>query len=120
MLVSLIARAWAGDRLVASFAATVPERAIDLGWREWGGGGDELDRVDGAGAQLDLLGAAVDEQLAGVDPCLQGGVEAQHAVEAKHVRDEVVGERGEPLFFIESRGAGAVEVGRRYLGESAQ
>ena len=53
--------------------------------------------MDGAGAQLDLLGRAVLEQLAGFDLALQGRVEAQHAVDAEHVRDEVVGEGGEAV-----------------------
>ena len=69
-------------------------------------GGEQLDRVDRAGAQLDLLGAAVDEQLAGVDPRLQRRVEAQDAVEAQHVGDEVVGEGGEAVFVAKLGDAG--------------
>ncbi len=59
--------------------------------------------MDRAGAQLDLLGAAVIEQLAGVDPFLQRWIEPQDAVEAQDVRDEVVGEGGEPVFFTAVR-----------------
>jgi hypothetical protein len=36
--------------------------------------------VHGAGAQLDLLRGAVDEQVSGVDRILQGGIEAEDAV----------------------------------------
>ena len=57
--------------------------------------------MHGAGAQLDLLGRAVLEQLPGVDRPLELGVESEHAVEAEHVRDEVVGEGGEALFAAE-------------------
>ncbi len=60
------------------------------------------------------------EQLASFDPRLQLRVEPQHAVEAQHVRDEVVGEGGEPFYRLawsdRRRGSRAVEVGRRYLG----
>ena len=69
-----VAAAGARAGLVAGPAAAVPERGVDLGRGEVGaGGGEQLDRVDGGGAQLDLLGGAVDEQLAGFDPGAEAG-----------------------------------------------
>ncbi len=99
-------------------AAAVPEQRVYLGRGEVGAGcrGEQLDRVHGAGAQLDLLGRAVLEQLAGFDRLLQGGVESQDAVDAEDVRDEVVGEGGEPVAVLEGGDAGAVEVGGGDLG----
>ena len=69
-LVGGVAGAGPGERLVALGGTTVPEDSVYLGGRERRGGGEQLDRVDGAGAQLDLLGRAVLEQLAGFDPAL--------------------------------------------------
>ena len=72
--------------------------------------------MDGAGAQLDLLEGAVDEQLTAVDRLLQGGVEAEDAVDAQHVGDEVVGESGESLRAAQPRDPEAIDVGGGDLG----
>ena len=56
------------------------------------GGDEQLDGVQRAGADLDLLGRVVLDQLLGVDPGDEVVVELEHAVEPQHVRDEVVGE----------------------------
>ena len=49
-----------------AIATAVPEGAVDLGCGEGAaaGDGEELDGTDGAGAELDLLGRAVEEELA--------------------------------------------------------
>ena len=51
------------------------------------------------------------EQLAGFDPLLQVWIESQHAVEPKHLGDEVVGEGREP---VEAGQIG--ETGPRHVG----
>src|SRR3954464_12463447 len=80
--------------LVARGGAAVPERVVHGG----GGGGavgldEQLDGVQRAGPDLDLLGRVVREALLLVDAGDELGVEAQDAVDAQHVRDEVVGEQ---------------------------
>ena len=56
---------WRGPGLVARLGAAVPEHVVDRGGRRGAVGGDEqLDGVQRAGADLDLLGGVVLEQLA--------------------------------------------------------
>ena len=77
---------------------------------------EPLAGVDRAGAQLALLCPAGLEQLAAVDARRQRLVEHQHAVEAQHVRQEVVGEDGQLVDVVEGRDAREHEVVGRDLG----
>ena len=97
-------------------SAAVPEGTVDLVPGEVGGDGKQLDRVEGAGAQLYLLGGAVDEELFGFDPVGQIGVEPEDAVDAEDVGDEVVGEGRQLLDAREVGDAGPVQVGCSQLG----
>ena len=72
--------------------------------------------MDRAGAQLDLLGRAVDEELAGFDPRGQPRVEPEDAVDPQHVGDEVVGEGGEAVEVAELGEPGAGDIGGGDLG----
>ena len=76
---------------------------------------DQLDRVERARPDLDLLAGIVLDQLLALDPLEQRGVVIEEAVEAQHVRDEVVGEHRQPIEVVERRHAGAGEVGGRDL-----
>ena len=80
------------------------------------GGHEQLDRVDRAGADLDLLRRVVLDQLLGVDPRDELRLELEHAVEPQHVRHEVVGEQRERAEVARGRDALEVEVGGGELG----
>src|SRR5207302_3640705 len=60
---------------------------------------------------LDLLGTAMLEQLALLDPPAQLRLEAQHSVDAQHVWDEVVGEHRQPIEVAETGHAGSRQIG---------
>ena len=73
------------------------------GWGRFRGRGDEqLDSVDRARPDLDLLGRAVLDQLPALDSRDQLGIEPQHAVEPQHVRHEVVGEHRQLREVVEA------------------
>lgn len=104
-------------RLVALGPPTVPEQVVESLRRELRARPrHELDRLDAARADLDLLLGAVHEQLARVDAGQQPGVVGQDAVDAQHVGDEVVGEEREAVEIAEARGAGVMEIGANELG----
>src|SRR5689334_6695052 len=93
LLVGGAARAVPGPRLVGRLATAQPQQLVDVGRAAVGSrGGDELDRVQRAGADLDLLGRSVLDQVTALDALRQCCVEAQDPVEAQDVGDEVVGE----------------------------
>jgi len=98
--------------LVARLLATVPEHPIDLGGADVAAPGphDQLDRVHGAGSDLDFLAGAMLEQLAALDPLHQPRREVQHAIESQHVRHQVVGEHRELLKVAEPRNTRQREV----------
>ena len=89
-------RAVARHGLVVRGLPAVPEPSVEHARRNAGAAGDELARVQRAGADLGLLVARRD-QLPGVDAGGQLGVVAQHPVHAQHVGHEVVGEDREPV-----------------------
>ena len=64
-----------------------------------------------AGADLHLLGRVVLDQRAGVDPSHELVVEAQDAVEAQDVRDEVVREKGERRQVVAAGQALEAQIG---------
>ena len=72
--------------------------------------------MQGAGSDLHLLGRAVLDQLPAVDAGDERGGEVQHAVEAQHVGDQVVGEHRQPVEVGGARDAGAGEIGGGDLG----
>lgn len=72
--------------------------------------------MDRAGAQLNLLGGIVDQQLAGFDPRGQLGIEVEDAVEMEDVGHDVVGEGGEAVEIAKPSGAAATDVGGGELG----
>src|SRR4051794_8596323 len=107
--------------LVARCGAAVPEDVVDGGGGRVAVGGDQqLDRVQRAGADLDLLGRVVLDQLLGVDAGDQIGIELEHAVDAQDVWHEVVGEQRERTEIAGGRDAGQREVGGGDLGTLVQ
>src|SRR4051794_34640775 len=87
-------RAVARAGLVARLAAAVPEHVVDhRGTRASVCGDEQVDGVQRAGADLDLLRRVVLEQLLRLDPGDERRLELEHAVEPQHVRDQVVGEQ---------------------------
>src|SRR3954466_2597298 len=106
------ARAVARTRLVARLAAAVPEHVVHHCGRRVAVGGDEqLNGVQRARADLDLLRRVVLEQLLRRDPRDQLGVELEHAVEPQDVRDEVVGEQRQPVQVVRRRESRQRQVG---------
>ena len=79
-------------------------------------GDEQLDRVQRAGADLDLLGRVVVEQLATIDPADERRLELEHAVDPQHVRDQVVGEQRQRGDIRGRRDALQVQVGGGELG----
>ena len=103
--------------LVARQPAPVPQHVVDRRRRRVAvRGHEQLDGMQRAGPDLDLLRRAVLEQQALLDPPDQALVELEHAVEPQHVRHEVVGEQGQPVHVVRGRDAREVEVRRRDLG----
>ena len=106
----------ARHRLVAGLRAAQPQKLIDVsrsGARP--GSDDQLDGVQRAGADLDLLGRAVLDQLLAFDPADQPRFELEDPVEPEHVRHEVVREHGQPREVGELRHPGPGQVRRRDL-----
>ena len=104
--------------LVARRGAAVPEHVVDRGR---GGAGrvglhEQLDGMQRAGPDLDLLRGVVLDQRAGVDARDEVVVELEHAVDAQHVRDEVVGEQGQPVQVVGGGEPGQREVRGGDLG----
>ena len=66
--------------------------------------------MHGAGADLALHRAAGGDEAAGVDERGEVGRVGEHAVEAQDVRDQVVGEDGQPIDVGERRDAGERQV----------
>ena len=99
-------------RLVARLSAPVPEELVDFGRAAARTVRDEqLDRVEGARPDLDLLRRAVLDQLLRVDPGHELRLEAQDSVEAEHVGDEVVGEHRELIEVVHDGDADPRDVG---------
>src|SRR4051812_20969847 len=99
-------------RLVARGGAAVPQHVVHGG----GGGGavgsdEQLAGVQRARPDLDLLGGVVVQALLAVDAGDEVRVEAQDAVDAQHVGDEVVGEQRQPVEVRGRRQPGQRQVG---------
>jgi hypothetical protein len=102
---------------VAGPAASLPQQLIDLrgaGFRP--GRDDQLDGMDRAGADLDLLGRVMGDQLLAVDAGHEHGSEAQDPVQAQHVRHQIVREHGERAEVPPSGNPGPFQVRGGDLG----
>src|SRR6266540_1899300 len=92
--------------LVVWLLASVPEQVVELGGRslppEFAKLRDQqLDRVNGRGPDLDLLGRAGRHQLLLIDPTRKRRLVAEQTVPAKDVRDQVVGEERQAVEVAE-------------------
>ncbi len=92
--------------LVVWLLASVPEQVVELGGRslvpEFAKLRDEqLDRVNGRGPDLDLLGRAGQDQFLAIDPSRKRRLIAEQTGPAKDVRDQVVGEERQTVEVAE-------------------
>jgi hypothetical protein len=82
-----------GRRLIAPLLASVPKQLVDLRRHgPWARLRYELDRVQRASPDLDLLSGSMLNQLFPDNALEELGLEVQDPVEPQHVWDEIVGE----------------------------
>jgi hypothetical protein len=103
-------------RAAAELLAAVPEPVVERARRDADARRDPLAGVHGAGADLALHRLAGRELEAPVDALRELGRVVQDALGAQHVRQQVVGEDGQPVDVREVRDAGEHEVVGRDLG----
>lgn len=104
-------------RLVAGSAAPLPEQQIHVHRATSAELGEPVDGDDTSGANLDLGSSTGLDRNAGIDGLGERRLVAERAVDPQDVRDQVVGEGGEPFEVIEEIEIQSTgQVGRRDLG----
>jgi hypothetical protein len=76
----------------------------------------QLDRVERAGSQLDLLDRVMHQQFLGVDARCEVRLKAQNADDLQDMWHQVVDERGQAVQIAKRSDTGGGEVGARQLG----
>jgi len=101
---------------------TVPEETVDLARSHprpslGESRDDQLDSVNGAGADLDLLLRSTLDQLAPLYPLGELTFVAEDSIQAEDVWNEVVGEDRQPVDVVEPTGTAPAEGEREVRGE---